>query len=40
MICLSVRATDNRPMSFRGQALSRSIVEVRHVLRQRELHFS
>ncbi len=40
MIQIPTRAVDNRPMSFRGQALSRSILEVRHVLRQRELYFS
>jgi hypothetical protein len=34
------RVIDNLPMSLRGQVLSRSIVEERHVLRQRELYLS
>src|SRR5437899_7046426 len=34
------RVSDNRPMSSRSQALSRSFVEVRHVLRQHCVQFN
>jgi hypothetical protein len=34
------RAIDNRPMSSRSQALFRSIMEVKHALRQRYLQFN
>jgi hypothetical protein len=34
------RAIDNRPMSFRSQALFRSNTEMKHVLRQHYLQFN
>ena len=34
------RAIDNRPISFRSQALFHSITEVEHVVRQHYLQFN